>query len=175
MRLSKEELFPTVIDRILFNNEEISYLLKEILEKKQKIKETSAFYNDDISENYFTDYKNPNKLYEYEKLMTLVGAHYAAKKLSFTMMKYWTACYGKNSTHRTHTHKSYDFNFSSILYLTNNGGTNFYTPNYLSNQFEYYENSEVGKLVIFPNSLLHSVMHDQSDERIIISSNLNIK
>ena len=44
MLISKQELFPTLIRKFQFNENEMSALLKEITNKKEEIKETSFFY-----------------------------------------------------------------------------------------------------------------------------------
>ena len=65
-------------------------------------------------------------------------------------------------------------NFSSVLYLTDHGGTRFYSPNHTSQEHEYFEKSEVGKLIFFPSTLLHDGNNFDVGERIIISSNIAI-
>ena len=176
MKISKTETFATTIQKFYFNDEEIKHLLNEITAKKEEIKKTSYFYNmqnEDYGKEYYTDYNNPTKLHEYEKLMFMIGNFYQDK--SFNILNYWSALYYQNSWHDTHAHSDPRYNFSSILYLTNNtGGTSFYSPNLTSDIEKHFEASEVGKLVIFPASLFHSVYHKDNSERIIISSNISI-
>ena len=176
MKISKIETFATSIQKFYFSNEEIKPLLDEVINKKEDIKKTSYFYNvknEDYGKEYYTDFNNSIKLYEYEKLMFMIGNFYQNKY--FNVLNYWSALYYENSWHETHAHSDPKFNFSSILYLTNNtGGTTFYSPNLTSETETHFEASEVGKLVIFPSSLFHSVYHKDNSERIIISSNISI-
>ena len=48
-------------------------------------------------------------------------------------------------------------------------------PNFLSKQEFYEEQAEVGKFVIFPSQLFHSVFYKHNAERVIMSANLDIK
>ena len=176
MKISKIETFATSLQKFYFNSEEIQPLLNEMIDKKKDIKKRSYFYNmqnQDYGKEYYTDYGNPVKLHEYEKLMFMIANFYRDK--NFNVFHYWSALYYQNSWHETHVHSNPKYNFSSILYLTNNtGGTSFYSPNLTSETEKHIEMSEVGKLVIFPASLLHSAYHKDNSERIIISSNLSI-
>ena len=66
-------------------------------------------------------------------------------------------------------------NYSSVLYLTSEGGTDFYSPNPTSTEGVYTVKSEVGKMIIFPSNLLHGVIYnDNKNERMIISANFGI-
>lgn len=174
---SSLDVFATSIMKFQFNQSEIEDLLDEIDQKKNKIKKTSSFYNTTIngSDEYYTDFLKPTKIHSFEMLMNTVGAYYVSNNLSFNVAHYWTALYGKNSVHEAHNHTSNNCNFASILYLTNNGKTTFYTPNFLSKQEFYEEQAEVGKFVIFPSQLFHSVFYKHSAERVIMSANLDIK
>jgi|TARA_E500000318_G_scaffold110044_2_gene124480 hypothetical protein len=176
MKIDEKIIFPTKIKKFYFNTNEISPLLSEISKLKNKIKETSYFYNknnNDYGNGYYTDYENPAKIYEYEKLTMLINSFFQDKNVQ--VLNYWTAIYYQNSWHDTHNHKTHDCNFSSILYLTNNsGGTKFFSPNSTSEMQYHFESSEIGKFIIFPSELFHNVHHNDNSERIIISSNLFI-
>ena len=174
MLISKQEIFPTLIRKFQFNDDEISPLLKEIVRKKEGIKETSFFYSMNHYENYYTDYKKPTVLTEYEALMDLVSNQFASQGYTFELGRYWTAIYGKNSAHNAHNHNSLKANFSSILYLTDGGSTSLISSNHTSEQNEHFESAQVGKLIIFPASQWHYVTYKENNERIIISSNLRI-
>ena len=174
MKISQENIFPTTIRRFEFNNDEISPLLDEVFKNKKNIKKNSFFYSVNHYENYYTDFKKPTKLREYEMLMNLIANQFHSKGFNFVLGDYWTAIYGKNSAHNTHNHKSINYNFSSILYLTNGGSTSFISSNNTSGEKTYLEMAEVGKLIIFPSSLWHYVTYNESSERIIISSNIRI-
>ena len=137
--------------------------------KKNIGKKTSSFYTEHHSDNYFTDYKNPTKLHQYEILINTVANKYSNEGYSFNLLSYWTAIYGKNSIHNVHQHDTTDVNFSSILYLTNGGATSFLSSNSTATQREHHETSTVGKLIIFPSSLWHYASYKDESERIIIS------
>ena len=81
MQLNKFDIFPTEIISFEFNNEEIQPLIEEINKNKKKIKQTSYFYNNPGGVGkYYTDYKNPTKLHEYEKLMMMIGNYFINNK-----------------------------------------------------------------------------------------------
>jgi hypothetical protein len=160
MLISKQELFPTLIRKFQFNENEMSALLKEITNKKEEIKETSFFYSINHYENYYTDYKKPTQ--------------FASQGYTLELGRYWTAIYGKDSAHNSHNHHSLRANFSSILYLTDGGSTSLISSNHTSDQKEHFEMAEVGKLIIFPAAQWHYVTYKESNERIIISQNLRI-
>ena len=168
MIINKKNLFATTLQIFQFNDEEIKPLLDEVNSKKNLITKTSS------SHNYFTDYKNPIQLYEYEKLINEVANKYSNEGLTLNLLNYWTAVYGNNSIHGAHQHDSVGVNFSTVLYLTNGGATTFLSPHNTTNQRVYDEESILGKLVIFPSTLWHYVSYSGDLERIIISSNIQI-
>ena len=178
MQLSKFDIFPTEIISFKFSKEEIQPLLDEISKKKNKIKQTSAFYNGKQIGKYFTDYLNPTKLHEYEKLMIMVGNYFINNNKTFNIGTYWSAIYLQNSIHQTHNHvnftKDNTHNYSTVLCLSNIGGTKFFNSNSTSAMDEITILSEVGKLIFFPANLLHNGTNDERGERIIISSNVGI-
>ena len=179
MQIDNINIFPTELKIFNFHMEEIQPLIKEVLSQKQKIKEQSNIFSDHGGRgNYFTDYKNPTKLHEYEKLMIMVGNFFINQKKKFEVYNYWSAFYYKDSLHDTH-HHSYLLenklnNYASVLYLTTNGGTTFFSSNHTSIFHDFFIKSEVGKLVLFPSSLLHNVNNKEDGERIIVSSNIGI-
>ena len=180
MKSHNFNIFPTEITTFEFNKEEIQPLLDEISKSKEKIKETSKYYsNQGGTGEYYTDYGgNPIKLYEYEKLMIMVGTSFVNRQKSFNVTNYWTALYYDNSIHEAHNHvnflKQNTCNYSSVLSLTNQGGTKFLSSSPTSLIHSEIVNSRVGKLIFFPSNLLHSGVNVTSGERIIISSNLTI-
>ena len=98
MKISKIETFATSIQKFYFSNEEIKPLLDEVTNKKEDIKKTSYFYNvknEDYGKEYYTDFNNSIKLYEYEKLMFMIGNFYQNKY--FNVLNYWSALYYENS------------------------------------------------------------------------------
>ena len=78
MIINKQNIFATTLQKFEFNNEEMKPLLEEIDTKKNTIKKTSSFYTEHHSDNYFTDYKNPTKLYEYEMLINMICLLYTS-------------------------------------------------------------------------------------------------
>ena len=66
------ELFSTKIFVFRFTNEEMEPLINEVLLKKKANKEKKYYiFNYGKVGDYFTDYRNPIQLHEYEKLCTL--------------------------------------------------------------------------------------------------------
>lgn len=179
MIFEHKQLFSTEIRTFKFSISEVNDLITEVLNKKTKIKKVNYLFETNQRKNYFTDYKNPVKLYEYEKIINLLQNLYLNEGKNFNVKNYWTAIYGQNSIHSTHNHRNiqdvnHQVNFSSVLYLTNHGGTTFYSPNHTSEVPMHFEKSEVGKLVFFPSTLFHDGNNLDVGERIIISSNLII-
>jgi hypothetical protein len=179
MQKSNLLIFSTEIFTFQFNTEEIRPLINEILEKKEQIKKISCIYdNHGGIGNYYTDFKDPVKLVEYEKLMFLIATYFHNKNNSFFMSSYWSAIYNLGGLHNKHIHSNFvrgsQNNYSSVLYLTSLGATKFYNSNSTSTQDDAVINSEVGKLIFFPSNLLHSAENLTQGERIIISSNIRI-
>ena len=166
--INKKNLFAATLQIFQFDNEEMRPLIDEVHSKKNLITKTSSLHN------YFTDYKNPTQLYEYEKLINEVAKKYSNEGLTLNLLNYWTAVYGNNSIHGAHQHDSMNVNFSTVLYLTNGGATTFLAPHNATNQRVYDEESTIGKLIIFPSTLWHHASYSGDLERIIISSNIQI-
>ena len=153
MQIGNIQLFPTDVFTFQFNFEEVKPLLNEVLSKE---------------------------LFEYEKLLQIVGNHFVnARHKKFLLNNYWTAFYKKGGFHGKHIHSNFidgcDHNYSSVLYLTELGGTRFLSPNPTSIYNTAHIDSKVGLLIFFPSNLLHEAMMDQEGERIIISSNVVIR
>ena len=179
MKINNQNIFPTSLFLFEFNKEEIFPLIEEINSKKIKIKNISKFYSSHVQVGkHYTDYGNPIRLIEYEKIMLVISNFFINQNKSFNLEYYWSAIYYENSVHSTHGHSNPNIkephNYSCVLYLTDNGGTTFFTPNSTSNDCEFFIKSKVGKLVIFPKTLLHTGVNKEKGERIIISSNIGI-
>ena len=168
MIINKKSIFAATLQIFQFTNEEIKPLIDEVNSKKNLITKTKS------SHNYFTDFRNPIQLYEYEKLINEVANKYSDEGLSLNLLNYWTAVYGNHSIHGAHQHDSMGVNFSTVLYLTNGGATTFLSPHNATNQRVYDEESVIGKLIIFPSTLWHHASYSENQERIIISSNIQI-
>ena len=173
-------LFPTEILTFKFNVDEIRPLINEVTSKKNEIKKINSIYsNNGGSGDYYTDFSDPIKLFEYEKLMLSIANYFHSNNTPFFMKNYWTAVYNLKGLHDKHVHTNFvkgeDANYSSVLYLTNMGETLFHNPNPTCIQNQTTIASEVGKLIFFPSNLLHSAENPVEGERIIISSNVIIK
>tara|TARA_R100000030_G_scaffold98385_1_gene88278 strand:+ start:418 stop:969 length:552 start_codon:yes stop_codon:yes gene_type:complete len=180
MKINDENIFATRLFIFEFNKDEIYPLIEEVSNKKTKIKNISKFYSSYTGVGkHYTDYGNSVRLIEYEKIMLVIGNFFINQNKFFNLENYWSAIYYENSLHSTHNHsnlinKREPHNYSCVLYLTDNGGTTFFTSNSTSNDCEFYVKSKVGKLVIFPKSLLHNGVNKEKGERIIISSNISL-
>ena len=66
-------------------------------------------------------------------------------------------------------------NYSGILYLTDHGNTTFFSGNPSSFDNDFSVDPEVGKVVLFPSTLVHSATDNASEhERIVVAFNLLI-
>ena len=181
MQIGNIQLFPTDVFTFQFNFEEVKPLLDEVLSKEKEIKKISKLYSGHGGIGvYSTDFNQPVKLFEYEKLLQIVGNHFVnARHKNFLLNNYWTAFYKKGGFHGKHIHSNFingcDHNYSSVLYLTELGGTRFLSPNPTSIYNTAHIDSKVGLLIFFPSNLLHEAKMDQEGERIIISSNVVIR
>jgi len=173
-------IFPTEILTFQFNTEEIRPLIDEVISKKDDIKKINSIYdNHGGVGDYHTDYMDPVKLYEYEKLMFLISNYFQNNNNPFLIKNYWTAIYSLSGLHNKHIHANFvrgnEENYSSVLYLTSMGETKFYNPNPTCIHDHATIASEVGKLIFFPSNLLHSAENLIDGERIIISANIKLK
>ena len=175
MKFEKVEYFPTYFFELIWTEEEIIPLLKEVQEKKEEIKAKNNVETGD----YWTDYSDTVDLLEYEKIIEKVSTYCLHFKLEYSHIEYWTAIYGEKGYHASHNHNGSLFerknpNMSSILCLSDIGETQFRNP-YQSDQYhpELTIPSRVGKMIIFPSHILHTAHPHgkKNEERIIISSN----
>ena len=173
MDIDTLEYFPTLFYEVNWTEDEILPLLKEVQEKKEKIKIKGNSETDD----YQTDYSVQEKLLEYEKLIEKVTF---SPKLQYSHIVYWTAIYGEKGYHASHNHNGslfgqIDPNMSSILYLSNIGGTRFWNPSEMA--VTSFIPSKVGKMIMWPSYILHTAPpHEKkNEERFIISSNWKVK
>ena len=173
-------LFPTEILTFKFNVDEIRPLINEVVGKKDQIKKINSIYNKNGGQDdYYSDFSDPVKLFEYEKLMLSVSNYFHGNNIPFFMKNYWTAIYHLSGLHDKHVHTNFvkgeDANYSSVLYLTNMGETLFHNPNPTCIYDNEFVKSEVGKLIFFPSNLLHSAENFIKGERMIISSNVILR
>ena len=91
MKLENLTIFPTEIKVFRFNIPQIQPIIDEVLSKKDQIKQRSDIYSNHggVGESeYITDYKNPVKLHEFEKLMMIVGSYFAPQNNFFHVNYY---------------------------------------------------------------------------------------
>ena len=106
MKTTRLEFFPTLFYEFIFTQDELNPLCKEIENKKEEIKKV---YNDDAFESevndYWTDFRNPIELLEYERIMMKIPSQFALQKLNCEHgEEYWSAIYGERGYHKTHHH-----------------------------------------------------------------------
>ena len=175
MKCETVEYFPTLFYEFTWTEDEIRPLLEEIQEKKEEIKTN----NIDTVDDYWTDYSNPIKLLEYEKLISKIIVEFLPE-LQCDHIVYWTAIYGEKGYHATHSHNASLFeqitpNMSSTLYLSNIGGTRFWNPSEMA--VTSFIPSKVGKMIMWPSYILHTAPpHEKkNEERFVISSNWRVQ
>ena len=163
------ELFPIKIFKFNIETDLLIRLTSEVLEKKDKI-DIISFLNEERSpEIYSTDYQDPIRLESFEDVAEKLEEYFKSENTHFKLRKYWTAIYNKNATHLMHNHFGGVLdktNYSGILYLSSIGSTTFYSTNPMSMETTYEENSESGKIVMFPSALPHSVNSSTIDGEI---------
>ena len=178
MKCESNAYFPIRFYEFNWTEDEIRPFLEEIQEKKEEIKQRNNYEIDD----YWTDYLAPVKLLEYEKLISEIIVEFLPE-LQCDHIVYWTAIYGEKGFHATHNHNANLFeqinpNMSSILYLSDIGGTQFRNP-YQSDQIHSVLEmpSKVGKMIMFPSHILHTAPPHgkKNEERIIVSSNWRVQ
>ena len=190
MKKTTQEWFPVLFYEFIFSQDEIIPLCEEMENKKDEIKKR---YNDEFEfgiPDYWTDYVNPIKLLEYEKLMQKIPPRFISEQLNCEHDKrgsqdmYWSAIYGKRGYHETHKHNESLYviphcNMSSILYLSDIGGTEFFNPRSSSDEIHssLFVPSKIGMMIMFPSHILHRALsHGKKDaERIIVSSNWQLQ
>ena len=184
MKITKQEVFPILFYEFLFSADQIAPLVEEIQNKKEIIKKK---YNDSPTDpelgvpDYWTDYNDPIKLLEYEKLIKEIPPRFLPE-LYCEQIAYWTAIYEKKGYHGAHNHNPMLYNIpscnmSSVLSLSDIGQTDFFNPRQSD---EIYPSilipSATGRMIIFPAHILHrAAPHGKKDaERIVVSSNWRI-
>ena len=175
------KIFPTLFYEFQWTKEEIHPLLEEVQNKKEIIKDRTEKDEEQTKDNHCTDYLVPVKLLEYEKLIEKISTAFLPE-LQCKHIEHWTAIYGERGYHPAHSHTGALFsvtssNMSSVLHLSNIGGTRFFNPSQIGvNYKDFYIQAEVGKMVMWPAQLIHrAIPHgEKNKERFIISSNWQI-
>ena len=175
------KIFPILFYEFQWTEDEISPLLEELQVKKEIIKDRTKKDAGQPKDNHCTDYLTPVKLLKYEKLIEDIYTIFLPE-LQCKHIEHWTAIYGEKGYHPAHSHTGTLFsvtspNMSSVLYLSNIGGTHFFNPSQMGvNHKDFYIQAEVGKMVMWPAQLIHRVTPhgEKNKERVIISSNWRI-
>ena len=170
--IERFNVFPQEFFEFKFSTELITPLYNEVLEKKDEIKRISDMIAGDYAtHDYWTDFLQPVKLNEWEKLMSHIRDYFSDFNCACDC--YWTAIYGKHGMHPLHAHLQSLFepkinNFSCILYLTNVGATTFINPNtHNVTEFSLDIKAQLGKMIMFPSNILHtSSPHNLDREKI---------
>lgn len=171
-------LFPAKC--FLLNVSEYGQILNECLENREQIKKASKAAERTWHENHFSDYSNTveNKAFEEAIQKALVTLHNSTG-LGVGFTEYWTAFYGNGAMHEPHVHNVSVFdkvNYSGVLYLTEGGGTTFFSPHSMSDNASSSTEGRPGDLFIFPASLPHTFHKrgDSIEERVVMSFNLHL-
>tara|TARA_Y100000310_G_C20525096_1_gene735595 strand:+ start:450 stop:1025 length:576 start_codon:yes stop_codon:yes gene_type:complete len=184
MEVIPREVFPILFYEFIFSQDQIIPLCKEIQDKKKIIKkrhDDQPINPEDEVVDYWTDFNDPIKLLEYEKLIEEISSQFLPE-MDCKHVIHWSAIYGKRGWHGTHSHNPllYDFsscNMSSILYLSDIGHTDFFNPRQSDELYRTMSwPSKKGRMTMFPSHILHHAMpHGKKDEeRIIVSSNWQV-
>ena len=175
------EIFPIIFYEFQWTEDEIRPLLEEVQYKKEIIKDRTKKNEGQTKDNHCTDYLASVKLLEYEKLIEDIYTTFLPE-LQCKHIEHWTAIYGEMGYHPAHSHTGPLFsvlspNMSSVLYLSNIGGTHFFNPSQIGViDKDFFVPAKVGKIVMFPAQLIHRVIPhgEKNEERFIISSNWRI-
>lgn len=178
------DVFPTRFFEMKLDQVDAFNVLNEILRKEDEIRMISSTRQEQSSDCYATDfssYKDDIRidLKSMDLVFELIRKNFEENNCTISFRKYWTAIYSKTAHHSTHNHYFGildRFNYSGILYLTDIGGTNFFSTNPSSLETDFHSHSRMGKILIFPSALPHSVEPMMNDaKRVIVSFNCEIR
>ena len=180
MNAFKLNIFPTQLFVFDFDDKDIEPVVKETIKLESQIKICNYLTPENgMFGNGYTDWSNPIRNKEYEKLLLKVAHELLLKKYKFDIEKYWHSFYIGRSVHQAHIHSSmmrhnFDFtNYSSILSLTDLGQTRFLSSNHSSDEVDCEIKSQKGRLIIFPSNLMHDAENTEG-KRMIIAANMSI-
>jgi len=178
------DLFPTRFFEMRLNQVDAFNVLNEILRKEDKIRLISSTRQHQSADEYATDYayKSEDNIVELESMGLVfdkIKSIFEENNSIISFDDYWTAIYTKTAHHSMHDHLSNildKLNYSGILYLTDIGSTTFFSTNSLSFENKFQIKSEVGKIIIFPSIVPHSVEPtlDES-KRVVVAFNCEIR
>lgn len=179
------DLFPTKFFEIQLDTGDAFNLLKEIMRKEDEIKIISSTRQIQSIEEYATDFSYQDdskvvKLENLEKVFNIIKNEFDKNNSLIEVIDYWTAIYLKTGYHGLHTHKNNILdkcNYSGIIYLSDLGGTTFYSPSLTSFESNFVSKSEMGKILIFPSNVPHAVNATlvEENKRYIVSFNCEIR
>ena len=158
------------------SQEALTQLVNEINFKRPHMETVSAEHEDQNTDIYVTDFQNPVELDNLEYIIHEMNQELAEHSMQYEKSVHWTALYKKGSHHRPHSHLLYTIdcdNYCGILYLTNEGGTNFYSPTPQSWESKFSLESSYGTIILFPSKLVHdvSITLMNETERCIVAFN----
>ena len=178
------DLFPIKFFEIRLDQVDAFNVLNEILRKEDEIRTISYARQDQPNDEYCTDYpySKDDIIIELESMNLVfdkIKKKFEENNSIITIDRYWTAIYTKTAHHQTHDHSNNildKVNYSGILYLTDMGSTTFYSTNPSSFENIFRSRSEVGKILIFPSTIPHSVQPilDES-KRVVVAFNCEIR
>jgi len=155
-------MFPTRLYRFTVLSSVTNSIIEEI-KGQNEVFESSCISIEDRQgqdkDNYCTDYGNNIRIPSLELVMTQLVELFRPLGMEFKLVEYWTARYTKKGFHPLHTHSSFlsdHANLSGVLYLSDLGGTMFYSSSRDSYDNECYSESNTGDLIMFPSSMLHA-------------------
>jgi len=178
------DLFPIKFFEIRLDQVDAFNVLNEILRKEDEIRLISSTRQNQSADEYATDYpyNKDSVIVELESISSVfnkVKTTFEENNSIIDIDQYWTAIYTKTAHHSTHNHSSNildKINYSGILYLTDIGHTTFYSTNPSSFENKFDSKSEVGKILIFPSTIPHSVEPTMDEsKRVIVAFNCEIR
>lgn len=179
------DVFPTKFFEFQLDKVDSLNILNEIKRKEKDIKLISSTRQFQSVNDYITDYHTPSNsgdviIENLDKVFKPIEVYFNQYNADFRVIGYWTAVYIKNGFHTLHNHQEFILdkrNYSGIIYLSDIGGTTFYSTSPSSFQTIFYSKSSMGKVLIFPSSIPHDVepTFDEKNKRYIISFNCEIR
>ena len=183
--LNATDLFPTRFFHFKIDQVDAFNLLNEIKRKEEDIRLISSVREHQSLDEYATDYPQQRgdcvvELEHLNKIFCNIKDQFDKNNSTIDIKLYWTAIYLKNGYHQLHNHKDNildNCNYSGIIYLSDLGGTTFYSVSPTSFESRFFLKSEMGKIIIFPSLLPHAVepTHNEENKRYVVAFNCEIR
>ena len=173
------ELFPSTLIEYRIDKEPLINLMKEIESHRDDMRLYSlARQEQDVSE-YITDYPKNFPLPTFLEIFDSIKNDAFENGLVLELIQYWTAIYTGKGYHEKHNHRSNYLdktNYSGILYLSDIGRTLLFSPNPTSIASSHRIQSEFGKIILFPSTVIHEVENHKQDmtERCVVAFNMEV-